>query len=62
MDQDKLVYARHHPDGFKFTELGNWLSENNNAFQREYSTDPASHTPRNKRLHIKRKAKPTSYN
>ena len=45
MDQDILYYARRNSDGFKFTDLGNWLLENNDEFHIEYSTAPESIYP-----------------
>ena len=54
MDQDILFYARDHPEGFKFVELGNSLLEKNNEYRDEFSMTPASHTPRSTRLGIKR--------
>jgi hypothetical protein len=47
--QDILKYAIEHDDGFGFTELGNWLIDNNHEF-RSYYVDSKARTPKNARL------------
>jgi hypothetical protein len=51
--QDILAYGKKKTDGFKFTELANWLLQNNREFMHEFSGSKAK-TPPSTRLAIKR--------
>jgi hypothetical protein len=51
--QDILAYGKNKTEGFKFTELANWLLQNNREFMHEFSGSNAK-TPRSTRLAIKR--------
>ena len=53
LNQDILRYGIKHHDGFKSTEIGNWLLENNIEFRDEYSGSKA-HVPNSTRLALKR--------
>ena len=51
--QDILAYGKNKTEGFKFTELANWLLQNNREYMHEFSGSNAK-TPRSTRLAIKR--------
>jgi hypothetical protein len=51
--RDILAYGKEKNDGFKSTEVGNWLLQNNIEFRNEFSGNKAK-TPPSTRLAIKR--------